>query len=225
MTLSKILDRDEQGNDGYQRWEPPQVRSPHSAAGLRGEDSEFDGVPRYPTADELKQIQDTAYTEGYELGCKEGLQAGQKDVHAEIQRLGQIITALTEPLSAIDEEVEQELVMLSIAIAGQLVRRELKIDPGEVIAVVREALAMLPVNSQHIKIALHPEDALIVREVLSVNEEGPWQIVEDSVLTRGGCRVETEYSALDASVEKRLSAVAAELLGGDRVSDDKLPDK
>lgn len=223
MSLSKILGKDE--SKGYQRWELPKMPTAHLAPGFRVKDEELDGVPHYPTAEELVQIQETACKEGFELGRKEGLQAGQKDIQAEIQRLGQIITALAEPLNAVDEEVEQELVRLSVAVARQLIRRELKTDPGQVIAVVREMLAMLPGNSRHIKIALHPEDAQLVRETLSVNDDAPWQIVEDSVLTRGGCRLETEHSIIDASVEKRLSAIAAELLGGDRENDDSLPDR
>ena len=223
MSLSKILDKDE--SDDYQRWELPTMPATHSASGWSSKDDELDDVPRFPTAEELAKIQETAYNEGFELGRKEGLQAGEKDIYAEIQRFGQIMAAIAEPLNAVDEEVEQELVNLSIAVARQLIRRELKTDPGQVVAVVREALEILPSHSRYIKIALHPEDAQLVREVFPLNEETPWQIIEDAVLTRGGCRIEAEHSVVDASVEKRLSAIVAELLGGERESDDSHSDQ
>jgi flagellar assembly protein FliH len=45
------------------------------------------------------------------------------------------------------------------------------------------------------------------------------QIVADPLQTRGGCRVLTDTSQIDASVEARLNAVIAHVLGGERSSD------
>jgi flagellar biosynthesis/type III secretory pathway protein FliH len=39
-------------------------------------------------------------------------------------------------------------------------------------------------------------------------------------LVRGDCRVETESSYIDASIEARLSAIAANMLGDDRRHDE-----
>ena len=110
---------------------------------------------------------------------------------------------------------------LAIAVAGQLIRRELKQDPGEIVAVVREAIAALPSNSRRVQIALHPEDAQLVRERLALAEsdQRAWGVAEDPTLTRGGCRVTTEHSRIDASVEKRLAAVIARMMGGEREND------
>jgi len=41
----------------------------------------------------------------------------------------------------------------------QLIRREVKLDPGQIVGVVREALGILPISARNIRVVLHPEDA------------------------------------------------------------------
>jgi len=62
----------------------------------------------------------------------------------------------------LDEEVEKELILLVTGIATQIIRREIKMDPGQIIAAVREAIKVLPLSSQKISLYLHPEDADLV---------------------------------------------------------------
>ena len=134
--------------------------------------------------------------------------------------LEQLLGAFANPFEELDEGVEQQLAQLAMLVARQLVRRELKTDPGQVIAVVRAALAELPLASRDIRLALHPDDIGLVREALSMGEdEQRIRIVEDPVQSRGGCRVETDTSQIDASVESRLNAIIAQVLGGERQTD------
>ena len=86
--------------------------------------------------------------------------------------------------------------------------------------VVREALAILPVASSNVQLILHPEDAELVREIYSLSEtELGWRIIEDPVLARGGCKVVTDTSQIDATLESRLAALISPLLGGERSGD------
>lgn len=173
-----------------------------------------------PTAGGLERLQKQAYEEGYARGLEEGRTAGAAEVAARAQRLDALLAALARPFEELDEQVEQELVRLALAIAQQLVRREIKADPGQIVAIAREALAALPVGARAVRLHLHPEDAQLVAEVLSLGEgQRPWELVEDPVLTRGGCRVVTESSRIDATVEARLAALAAAVLGGQREGD------
>jgi len=173
------------------------------------------------TADKLEAIHKAAYQEGFQQGHKEGLEAAQKESNAQLQRLKQIMHALAEPLQAADEQVEQELIALAMAVARQIIRRELQQDPEQAVAVVREAMAELPSSARNIRIFLHPDDAALVRDAFNTEEDetAPWKIVEDMALTRGGCRIESDTSLVDASLEKRLNAMLAELMGGSRVAD------
>ena len=118
-----------------------------------------------------------------------------------------------------DETVETQLVELSIAVVKQLFRREIKIDPGHVIGAVREAIQALPIASRNVQLHLHPDDAVLIRESLSPAENEPaWSIVEDPLISRGGCQVTTDNSQIDATVESRLHAVVSRILGDERHS-------
>jgi len=212
--LSKIIpNRIITGDDlsAYQRWEVPLMQADIPPA----------PVQPLPTADQIEQIQKQAYEEGYAQGLQQGREkghiAGLAEMQAQAQRLDQLLNTLGVPLAQLDEDVEKELVSLSIAIARQIVRREIKTDPGQIVAVVREGVASLPLASRNIHLHLHPEDAALVRAALSLTEgDKIWRIVEDPVLTRGGCRVVTDTSQIDASLDSRIAAIAASILGGAR---------
>ena len=157
------------------------------------------------------------HEEGYQVGFDEGLKAGQDEVLTQVEKLSQILDFMSRPLDKLDAIVEDELVLLTTLIARQLIRRELKTAPGEIVAVVRQAVGLLPVASQEVCVHLHPEDARLVREALALKgPEQSWHIQEDPTLSRGGCQVSSALSRIDASVETRLGAVIATVLGDER---------
>ncbi len=173
------------------------------------------------TARQIEEIQAQARREGFEQGQREGREAGAREFSGRIQLLDQLVATLNHPFEVLDESVEQQLTQLAMIVARQLVRRELKAEPEQVIGVVRDALAALPVSARHVRLSLHPQDAALVREALSLQQgEASIQIVEDPVQARGGCRVLTENSQIDATVESRLNAIIANTLGGLRSSDE-----
>ncbi len=204
---SKVIDGD--GLQGYERWQQPEVGGAATAS----------AAPSMMTAGELEKIQQQAYEEGLALGRREGLEQGRARMQAEAQHLAAICGTLARPLQEMDEQVVEELTGLAIAVARQIIRRELKTDPGQVVAAVHKALGELPVASRDVRIYLHPEDLALVREALAGGEGEGWRLLEDPAIDRGGCRVVTESSRIDATVERRLAAIASELLGGERDDD------
>jgi flagellar assembly protein FliH len=157
------------------------------------------------------------HADGYQKGFTEGLAAAQEEIKIRVEKLELILDFLSQPLTDLDALVEEELAYLATEIARQLVRRELKAAPGEIVAVVRETVSLLPLANHSVRVHLHPEDARLVREVLALHEtESSWHLIEDHTLTRGGCIVNTDMSRIDASVEKRLGAVIATVLGDER---------
>lgn len=176
------------------------------------------------TEQDIEQIKKQAYDEGFTLGKQDGLVQGQADAKTQIDNeLDQIRTLLNvfdAPLKQLDDVVEQALLELSVAIAKQVVRRELKMDPGQIIAVIREALGQLPSGALFTRIFLHPEDAVFVKEALLLDGQAQSiEVREDPTLSRGGCRLETDTSQIDASVEFRIAEIAASVLGGERHDD------
>lgn len=171
----------------------------------------------YLTAGRLEALQKAAYEEAWQNGHAEGLKAGEQAVLQRAARYDELLHALCKPFDQLDNSVEKQLVELAIAVVKQLFRREIKIDPSHVIGVVREAIQLLPVASRSVQVHLHPEDAALVRETLSPAEGEPaWSIVEDPLITHGGCKVTTENSQVDATAEARLQAVINATFGDER---------
>ncbi len=112
-----------------------------------------------------------------------------------------------------DVELVDELSGLALSIGKQLARRELHLDPAQVTAIVRETIALLPANSREIKVYLHPDDAAVLRDCLApATLERAWALLEDPVMSRGGCRVASEHARIDARFESRVAAILVQLL-------------
>jgi len=202
------------------QWQPPHVR--------RKGESAVEESRGLLTASQLDQIQSAAHKEGFEQGRKEGQAYGHREgqeegraaIQAKLQRFDGLLDALDRPFEQLDQQVENEIVTLVISMVRQLIRREVKLDPGQIVGVVREALGILPISARNIRVVLHPEDADLVREAYTLGEhDQKWQIVEDPVIQRGGCRIHTDTSQIDATLDSRLSSLIAPLLAGERLRD------
>ncbi|MDJ0806215.1 MAG: flagellar assembly protein FliH [Gammaproteobacteria bacterium] len=222
MSSSKIFPG--QGAD-VQQWRPPVMDDPDRPAPRIEEVSTPQSLP---TAAELEAIQSEAYDEGYakgreegfSFGHKEGLSKSQQEMRHYAEQMEQLLAIFSEPLRELDNQVERELLSLVIAIVKQLVRREVKSDPNLIIGVVREALSILPVASQNVRLVVHPGDAELIREVYALGDtEIGWKLAEDPVISRGGCKVITETSQIDATLDSRLASLIAPLLAGARALD------
>ncbi len=186
-----------------ERWQAPAI----DGSGGRG----------FLTAERLQALQKAAYDEAYEAGHRDGLKAGEAAAAERAARLDKLLTALARPFEALDEAVEQTLVDLSITIAKQLFRREIQIDPGHVVGVVRDTVPLLPAASRDVEVHLHPDDAALVREALSEGgDDVAWSIVEDPLLSRGGLKVSSEHSHIDARAETRFQALVDAIAGDER---------
>jgi flagellar assembly protein FliH len=172
-----------------------------------------------PTVSGLVDLQAEAYQEAFEQGLAEGREAGRAQVRVQVEQLAGMFYDLAKPFEELDAEVERELLTLAMALARQIVRRELKTDPTQIIGIIREAIAALPVAARDVRVHLHPEDAAVVRQNLAPTEsERAWQIIEDPVMARGGCQVTTATSRVDARLATRLGAILSELMGNERLS-------
>jgi flagellar assembly protein FliH len=210
----------------------------------RSESVEPSEATRTLTVEEIEAMQQQAYDEAFLQGKQDGFLQGKEEGFAEGEKQGLeqgrtqgyeenlhllqkqatelalLMETLHEPFKLLDETVEKELLQLTITMVSHVVRREIKMDPGQIIGVIREALKVLPIASQKVSLTLHPDDAELVKKALRLEEHLPkWQLIEDPLLTRGGCQLNTETSHIDASIEKRIADVVASVLGDERQQD------
>jgi len=179
-------------------------------------------VGRRVTEQEKVAAEKANFTRGYE----EGLATARREIDAQLaqlqaksQRLDVILNSLAKPFQELDVEVEKQLTLLALTVGKQMVRRELKTDPSQVIGVIRESVGRLPAAARDVRVHLHPEDAKVVRELLATpSSERAWSVVEDPALARGGCIVRTETSQIDARLDARMNAVVAAAFGDERAA-------
>ncbi len=194
-------------SDAFKVWTAPDMHGPAAQE-------------KPPTVSGLVDLQAEAYKEAFAQGLAEGREAGRGDVRAAVERLSGMFHDLARPFEQLDADVERELLTLAMALARQIVRRELKTDPTQIIGIIRDAIAALPVAAREVRVHLHPEDAVVMRENLApTSSERAWVIVEDPVMARGGCQITTANSRIDARLETRLNTIVSELMGTDRHTD------
>jgi flagellar assembly protein FliH len=201
---------------GAQAWTAPVI---DDAAALRARRREAD-----ETEQKLQAEAQRRHAEAEARGHAAGLAAAQKEIDGlragleqQARTLEGALAALSRPLAHVDDAIHEQIAQLAMGIAASLVRRELRIDPTQVIGIVRETVALLPAATRGVRVALHPEDAALVRERLAISGPEPaWTVVDDAALSRGDCRVHTDYAQIDARLETRLKEALVALLGEER---------
>lgn len=170
------------------------------------------------TLEELEAIRQEAYNEGFATGEKEGFHSTQLKVRQEadaalatkLAQFDRLLGHLLTPIADQDTQIEKSLVELVGHIARQVVRRELVTDSSQIEKVLREALKLLPMGANNIRIFINPQDFEQIKSLREKHEEN-WRIQEDDALQPGGCRIETEHSRIDASMETRITQAIAQL--------------
>jgi flagellar assembly protein FliH len=170
------------------------------------------------TLEELESIRQEAYNEGFGIGEKEGFHSATLKVRqeaevalaAKLASLEQLMTHLFEPIAEQDTQIEKSLVDLVQHITRQVIKRELAIDSSQIEHVMRDAIKLLPLGVDNVRLYVNPQDFEQAKALRERHEES-WRIVEDDSLLPGGCRVETEHSRIDASIETRVTQVMAKL--------------
>jgi len=200
--------------EGAQRWDLPAVEgAPLPRPGAKG-----------VNVMHLTLVEREAWDHGFRDGHAEGVRKGEAElarhiaeVDVKLAALDAIMGALARPLEELDNAVETELTRLALAVGKHLARRELKIDPTQIIGIIRNTLSLLPLSARNIRIHLHPDDAAIVREKLArATGDQEWQLAEDPLMARGGCRLTTDTSSVDGRFEASVAAVVSGLLGDER---------
>lgn len=170
--------------------------------------------PRFSTARELEAIQQAAREEGYAQGLQEGRNAAATTLRQKLAALEHIFSTLHAPLEKLDDEVMRELTQLSATVAMQLIQRELSLQPDMVADCVRRAIERVPMGDDRLRVHVHPEDAALLDELRALEDiDRPWRVIGDATMTRGGCRVETAVSSVNATLEARLGTLLEAALG------------
>jgi flagellar assembly protein FliH len=163
----------------------------------------------------LAALERDAFAKGYAQGERAGVEAGNRRGDAMVRRLGETLEELASLRQTLLQQSERQLVQLALALARRIVRREIAADEELLMALARVALDKLG-EAGPAAIRLHPDD--FARAAPRGAER--WAaahvtVVADPAVSRGGCRVESPFGFVDASIDAQFQELARALLDGE----------
>ncbi|MDP4528228.1 flagellar assembly protein FliH [Alkalimonas delamerensis] len=161
-----------------------------------------------------QQGQEDGTKQGLAEGKKLGLEQGKQQSEQQFQALEHLLDQLHQPLQQLDNEVEQALLALTLAMAKAVVQTEVTINPQVILQALQQAVDALPLRHGQVKIRLHPDDLAIIEQQYAAEQlaERGWQLQAEPTLSRGGCRLVTEQSSVDRTTEQRVQTALAHFL-------------
>lgn len=165
----------------------------------------------------LAALERDAFAKGYEQGERSGAAVAAQRGEAMLQRLTQTLEELTTLRSEMIRTTERQLVQLSLAVARRIVHREVSLDADLLVAMARVALDRLG-ESAHVTVRLHPDEYEITGAGKGPVLGTHVKVIADASVGRGGCRVESDFGALDAGVDAQIQELARALLGDTEVA-------
>ncbi|MBU2760489.1 flagellar assembly protein FliH [Acidithiobacillus sp. RW2] len=212
---AEIISRDSSAQ--VQRWQLPEVKNFSTASqgeiGSPPEEGETLSAAAIalPTAEQLQAIyaesEQKGHEQGYQQGYKEGQAEGYKEglarAEAERRSLQDILSGLFSPLQALDASVEQSLLALSLEIARQVIRHELRLRPEVLLPLLKEALRAVPLRSVNPVIRLHPDDVDMLQRLMPELADQGVDLLADAQIERGGVLVSAGLDGNAARPDRR----------------------
>lgn len=150
---------------------------------------------------------------GYEQGYAQGIAAGRQDG----ERQGrEVFENAIRPFPGLREQLEtrvrqqmleqqQSLVELVAQVARRVIHAELTLHPQQLLHLVQEALNTLQSEPVAVHIYLNPDDRQRLSS-LGYSDCAGWPLDSDPALQPGDCRIESQESVVESSIETRLGA-------------------
>ncbi len=161
-----------------------------------------------------QELLHAARQSGYQDGYRDGmaaLEAFKQSFAQQISaQLGQLVRNFDADFRALEDEMAQALARCAVELARQVVRSEISQRPEHIARVAHDAVEALQLSARHVRVRVNPADYPLVME--GAGEEmraREAQVLPDPEVPRGGCKVDSDISSVDASLAARWQQAAA----------------
>lgn len=162
--------------------------------------------------EKLKEIQEGAYKEAYNLGLEEGRKEAFETVSAEIAERMQSLDTLLLGIKELKKEMasfnESHLLQLVFRMASRLAKTELQGNNDAMVQILRDAVSL---SQDEENITVHVSQAQFeFLEELKKETGREFEFAKrirfepNQEVSDGGCIVETNYGEVDARIEQRI---------------------
>ncbi|MDH5205080.1 MAG: FliH/SctL family protein [Hylemonella sp.] len=170
--------------------------------------------------EQAEQLRQQGYAEGFVQGRAQALLEAQHQINEFLAQQGQqtaselaaLVASTRAQLDAAQQSAAQEVLDLAVDIAAQVLRHEVTCNPRVLLPVVQEALEMLVSDNRRIKIHLNPQDLTLLQPALTTQfpDLAP-DLQAEPTMARGGCRLESGSTAVDATMPTRWRRTLSQL--------------
>ena len=165
--------------------------------------------------DRLKEVQELAYQEAYQLGLDEGrkkaFQENAEQIKTRLDHMDQLFTSVQKLKTELVDQNESHLVQLAFHMAKRLAHVEVKTEPKVVMEVIRRAIELAQIEEE-VVVQVSPEQIEFLESLK--NETGrefefmkSIKLVPMQGLGIGGCVIETNYGEIDARFDERVNTL------------------
>lgn len=163
--------------------------------------------------DSFEEEKKRAFDQGYQQAVTQV----QQEWDERISFINNLAEALSQPLKEIDQVIQEKSSELAIAIAKQIVRRELSLDSGQIVSAVKQAIELIPKDGEQINIYINPKDDQHIKQIFSSDEKlKKYNVIQDPTISVGGCKASTDYSLVDLTIDKQVANIATQIFGDQR---------
>jgi flagellar assembly protein FliH len=132
-----------------------------------------------------------------------------------VPALEQLVQQINDAKGELQRHWEGSALKVATAIAQRIIRKEIASDPQIALDTIAEALR-LAAGMANITLHINPTDyenlgSQIARLAETLCQLAPSQVIADSEITAGGCRVVTKFGEIDQQIEAQLRRIEADL--------------
>lgn len=151
---------------------------------------------------------------GHEEGVSQGLAEGKETSEQQITAMETLIAQLHQPLLNVEKNVEAQLLQLVVQLTQAVTKHEAKTNPDILLSAIAEGIKALPGQESQTQILLNPQDIKLVEQQFGAThiQEQGWRLLAAPQLSPGSCQIENSTSNIDLSVKSRLNEVLESFL-------------
>lgn len=149
---------------------------------------------------------EAAFQLGLQQGREEGRRHSEQAVNRELGRLTAAIERVTALQPRLRKEAERDVVELALAVARRILRRELHMDPGALLGVVKAGIEVLG-HRDTVRLVVSPDMEGMMRQAAQGLGGTKCEIDVDAALDEGSILLQGGNSWLEASVDSQLDEI------------------
>ncbi len=160
----------------------------------------------------VAEIEKEAHDKGFAAGHEEAMESGRVELRHKSGQIDELLSLISEERSQLYAEYQKGVELIVQALLERILFHEVSVNPRVILACLKAALGYVVENS-NVTVHLHPNDLERLKESglddpeLLVRVKN-LEMVDDPLISEGGCLLETDFGEVDATLELRKEKLA-----------------